>query len=206
MHRVERMRRTSRQVIAASAADLKSNRLGLMSQQQLLTLHEQIEAFETRMANAVRRCITLAVMVTAAVVALSFARVILLPLALAIEAAVVGAMLYLTTDFNRLLQQLSQDCEAEAVRIIKGRTSSATLRTHILYHTLRIELQSYKLLDVSLAREFTTGELYQFYVLPHIPRSSSQPKVSMSRTRLSTDRARRLSHGRKRRMLRALPW
>ncbi|MCY3781979.1 MAG: hypothetical protein OXG78_16820 [Chloroflexi bacterium] len=160
------MRRTSRQVIAATSADLKNNRLGLMSQQQLQTLHGQIQAFEARMAIVARRGITLAIIITVAVVALSFARVILLPVALAIEVAVVAVLLYMTTDFNRFVQHLILDREAEAVRIVKGRTSHSTLRPHILYHTLRIELQSYKLLDVSLAREFTTGELYQFYVLP----------------------------------------
>ena len=160
------MRRTSRQVIAASPADLKSNRLGLMSQEQLRTLTAEIEAFEARMAEVLRRSVTLAVLITIAVVLLSLARVILLPVALAIEVVVVGVLLYLTTDFNRFVQQLILDREAEAVRIVKGRTSRGTLRPHILYHTLRIELQSYKLLDVSLAREFNTGELYQFYILP----------------------------------------
>ena len=160
------MRRTSQQVIAASPVDLKSNRLGLMSQQQLQALHIQIEEFESRMALVVRRSISLAVIITVAVVLLSFVRIILLPAALAIEVVVVAVLLYLTTDFNRFVQHLVLDREAEAVRIVKGRTSRATLRPHLLYHTMRIELQSYKLLDVSLAREFTTGELYQFYVLP----------------------------------------
>lgn len=160
------MRRTERQVIAATTTDLKSNRLGLISQGQLQTLQAQIEAFEVRMAQAVRRSVALAVIITLAVVLLTFARVILLPIALAIEVVVAGILVYLTTDFNRFVQQLMLDREAEAVRIVKGRTSRSTLRPHILYHTLRIELQNYRLLDVSLAREFTTGELYQFYILP----------------------------------------
>ena len=160
------MRRTSRQVIAATSDDLKSNRLGLLSREQLETLNAQIGAFETRMAQVVRRSVTLATVITIAVVLLTFVRILLLPLALAIEVMVVGVLLYLTTDFNRFVQQLVLDREAEAVRIVKGRTSRGTLRPHILYHTLRIELQTYKLLDVSLAREFTTGELYQFYILP----------------------------------------
>ena len=160
------MRRSSRQVIAASPLDLKSNRLGLMSQAQLAALHEQIGAFESRMAAFARRSIALAALITLAVVLLSIARVIFLPLALAVEVAVVAALLYLTTDFNRFVKLLSLDREAETVRIIKGRTSRATLRPHILYYTLRIELQTYRLLDASLARAFTTGELYQFYVLP----------------------------------------
>ncbi len=160
------MRRTSRQVIAASATDLKSNRLGLMSQEQLRSLNSQIEVFEARTAQVVRRGVSLALMITVAVIALSIARVILLPLALAIEVTAVAALLYLTTDFNRFVQHLTLDREAEAVRIVKGRTSRHTLRPHLLYYTLRIELQNYRLLDVSLAREFNTGELYQFYVLP----------------------------------------
>ena len=160
------MRRTTRQVIAATPADLKNNRLGLLSQEQLETLHTQIDQFELRMAQVIRRSVVLATIITIVVVVLSFVRVILLPAALAIEVVVVGVLLYMTTDFNRFVQQLTLDREAEAVRIVKGRTSRGTLRPHILYHTLRIELQSYKLLDVSLAREFTTGELYQFYILP----------------------------------------
>ncbi len=160
------MRRTSQQVIAATPADLKSNRLGLLSREQLQMLNAQIAAFEARMAQVVRRSVTLAAIITIAVVLLTFVRVILLPMALTIEVLVVGALLYLTTDFNRFVQHLNLDREAEAVRIVKGRTSRGTLRPHILYHTLRVELQTYKLLDVSLAREFTTGELYQFYILP----------------------------------------
>ena len=160
------MRRPAQQIIAASPGDLKSNRLGLLGQEQLGELHRQIDEFQPRMSRVIRRLVWLALAITIAVVTLSFARVILLPVALAIEVAVVGAMLYLTGDFNRFLQQLMLDRDAEAVRIVKGRTSGATLRHHILYFTCRIELQSYRVLDPSLARQFKTGELYQFYVLP----------------------------------------
>ena len=160
------MRRVSSQIIAASQNDLKNNRLGLMSQQQLATLQAQIDHFQTRLSQLTGRAVKLAIGITIAVVTLTFVRVILLPLALAIEVAVVGIMLYLTTDFNRFVQQLMLDREAEAVRIVKGRTSRYTLRTHPLYNTLRIELQTYKLLDGGLAKQFITGELYQYYVLP----------------------------------------
>ena len=160
------MRRSSLQIIAATPNDLKNNRLGLMSRQQWNALNGQIDHFQARMSVLIRRTVTLAFLITLAVIALSVARVVLLPLALAIEVVVVGLMLYLTTDFNRFVQQLTLDREAETVRIVKGRTSRYTLRPHPLYHTLRIELHTYKLLDASLAREFVTGELYQFYVLP----------------------------------------
>jgi hypothetical protein len=160
------MRRPAQEVIAASPGDLKNNRLGLLGPEQLRELQRQIDEFQPRMSRVIRRLVWLALAVTIAVVTLSFVRVILLPVALAIEAAVVGAMLYLTSDFNRFVQQLMLDREAEAVRIVKGRTSNATLRHHILYHTCRIELQSYRVLDPSLARQFKTGELYQYYVLP----------------------------------------
>ena len=160
------MRRPAQQIIAASPGDLKNNRLGLLGSEQLSELERQIDEFQPRTARVVRRLVWLALIVTIAVVALSFVRVILLPVALAIEVTVVGAMLYLTSDFNRFMQQLMLDREAGAVRIVKGRTSSATLRHHILYHTCRIELQSYRLLDPALARQFKTGELYQYYVLP----------------------------------------
>lgn len=160
------MRRPAQEIIAASPGDLKNNRLGLLGSQQLRELQRQIDEFQPRMSRVIRRLVWLTLAVTIAIVALSFARVILLPVALAIEMAVVGAMLYLTSDFNRFAQQLMLDREAEAVRIVKGRTSSATLRHHILYHTCRIELQSYRVLDLSLARQFKTGELYQYYVLP----------------------------------------
>lgn len=160
------MRRVSSQIIAASPNDLKNNRLGLMSEAQLNSLQSQIDQFQTRMSQLTRRAVKLAIAITIAVVVLAFVRVLALPLALAIEVAVVGVMLYLTTDYNRFLRLLTMDREAEAVRIVKGRTSRYTLRTHPLYLTLRIELQTYKLLDSGLARQFVTGELYQYYVLP----------------------------------------
>ena len=158
--------RSSRQVIAASPADLKSNRLGLMSQAQLQALHAQLATFDRRLSELMRRSVTLAGLATLALVLLSIARVIFLPLALLVEIVVVALLLVISNDINRFVKQLALDREAETVRIIKGRTSRATLRPHILYYTLRIELQSYKLLDASLARSFVTGELYQFYILP----------------------------------------
>ena len=109
------MRRTTRQVIAATPADLKNNRLGLMSQEQLETLRSQIELFEPRMAQVIRRGVAMATLITVAVVLLSFARVIFLPTALAIEVVVVGVLLYMTTDCNRFARQLTLDQEAEAV-------------------------------------------------------------------------------------------
>lgn len=160
------MRRVSAQIIAASQNDLKNNRLGLMSRAQVVTLEEQIKHFETRMSHLTRRALMLAIVTTIIVVILSFVRALALPLALAIEVAVVGVMLYLTTDYSRFVQQLTQDREAEAVRIVKGRTSRYALRTHPFYLPLRIELQTYKLLDGALARQFVTGDLYQYYVLP----------------------------------------
>ena len=160
------MRRVSGQIIAASPNDLKNNRLGLMSQGQVVTLEEQIDHFQARMSQLTRRAVKLAIAITSVVVALTFLRSLALPVALAIEVAVVGVMLYLTADYNRFVQQLTLDREAEAVRIVKGRTSRYTLRTHPLYLSLRIELQTYKLLDGALARQFITGELYQYYVLP----------------------------------------
>lgn len=160
------MRRVTAQVIAASPNDLKNNRLGLMSQAQVLTLREQIGHFETRMTRWTRRALKLAIIVTIGVMILTFVRVIALPAALAIEVLAVGLMLYFTTDYSRFLQQLALDRDAETVRIVKGRTSPYTLRAHPLYRTLRVELQTYRLLDGALAREFVTGELYQYYVLP----------------------------------------
>ena len=160
------MRRVSSQIIAASPNDLKNNRLGLMSQTQVMALQEQIDYFEARMAQLTRRALKLAIVVTIIVLILTFVRALALPVALAIEVAVVGIMLYLTADYNRFVRQLTLDHEAEAVRIVKGRTSRYTLRTHPLYLSLRIELQTYKLLDGALARQFVTGELYQYYVLP----------------------------------------
>lgn len=160
------MRRVSSQIIAASPNDLKNNRLGLMSQEQAAALQDQIAHFHARLSQLTGRAVKLAIAITIAVVILTFVRVLPLPIALVIEVAVVGVMLYLTTDYNRFLQQLTLDREAETVRIVKGRTSRYTLRAHPLYITLRIELQTYKLLDGGLAKQFVTGELYQYYVLP----------------------------------------
>ncbi len=160
------MRRVNSQIIAATPNDLKNNRLGLLSQAQAAALQAQIGDFEARMSRLTRRALQLAIAITIVVVLLTFIRLLALPLALAIEVVVVGVMLYLTTDYSRFVQQLALDREAETVRIVKGRTSRYTLRAHPFYLSLRIELQSYKLLDAALAKEFVTGELYQYYVLP----------------------------------------
>ena len=141
------MRRVSSQIIAASPNDLKNNRLGLMSREQVVTLQDQVDHFQARLTQLTSRAVKLAIAITIMVVLLAFVRVLALPLALAIEVVVVGSMLYLSADYNRFVQQLTLDREAEAVRIVKGRTSRYTLRTHPLYNTLRIELQTYKLLD-----------------------------------------------------------
>ena len=161
------LRRASQEVIAASPADLNSNRLGLLSQAQLGSLHEQLAEFQTRTALFVRRSLVVSLGLTIGVVALTFVRVLALPIALGIEVLVVGVMLYFAADCNRFVQALELDREAETVRIVKGRTSRHTVRVHPFYCTLRVELQTYKLLDAGLARQFTTGALYQFYVLPH---------------------------------------
>ena len=161
------MRRASHRAIAATPADLNSNRLGLLSQAQLRALQSQVEAFQARTARFARRALITALALTLGVVALTFVRMLALPFALGIEVLVVGVMLYFTGDCNRFVQGLELDREAQAVRIIKGRTSRHTLRAHPFYWTLRVELQTYKLLDAGLARQFTTGALYQFYVLPH---------------------------------------
>ena len=95
------MRRVSGQIIAASPNDLKNNRLGLMSQGQVVTLEEQIDHFQARMSQLTRRAVKLAIAITIVVVALTFLRALALPVALAIEVAVVGVMLYLTADYNR---------------------------------------------------------------------------------------------------------
>ncbi|MCY4146847.1 MAG: hypothetical protein OXE95_14370 [Chloroflexi bacterium] len=160
------MRQAAQQIIAASPADLNSNRLGLLSQAQLGSLREQLAEFQVRGAQFVRRSLAVSLGLTIGVVALTFARVLALPVALGIEALVVGVMLFFAADCNRFVQALELDREAETVRIVKGRTSRHTVRAHPFYSTLRIELQTYKLLDAGLARQFTTGALYQFYVLP----------------------------------------
>ena len=161
------MRQAEQQVIAASNSDLRNNRLGLMSADQLNHLQEQIDHFQLRTAQLVKRSVGLAAIITLAVVILAFVRVLLLPIALAVEAVVVGLMIYTTTSLNSFAKQLMLDHESEAVRIVKGRTNGRSWWYHPLYHELRVELQTYKLLDQALARQFSTGELYQLYVLPH---------------------------------------
>ncbi|MCY3575304.1 MAG: hypothetical protein OXG92_00510 [Chloroflexi bacterium] len=161
------LRRADQHAIAATPADLNSNRLGLLSQAQLGALHEQLAGFQTRAAQFLRRTVLVSLGLTIGVVALTFVRVLALPIALGLEALLVGVMLYFAADCNRFVQALELDREAQTVRIVKGRTSRHALRVHPFYSTMRVELQSYKLLDAGLARQFTTGALYQFYVLPH---------------------------------------
>lgn len=161
------MKAAEKQTIAASENDLRNNRLGLMSAAQLDMLGAQIDAIQAQSTQVIKRCVGLAIVATAVVALLCFARIFLLPIALGIEMVMVGIMVYFTTSINRFAQQLAFDRDSEAVRIIKGRTSRYVMRSHPFYHSLRVELETYKLLDASLVREFATGELYQLYVLPH---------------------------------------
>ena len=161
------MRGAQQQTIGASEPDLRNNRLGLMSAAQIDTLATQIDEFQSKTAHTIKRSVQLAAAVTLGVVILTFVRVLLLPFALVIEIMVVGIMLAMTSNLNRFVQLLELDRESEAVRIIKGRTSRFSMRPHPMYHTLRVELHTYKLLDSSLHARFITGELYQLYLLPH---------------------------------------
>ncbi|MCY4073406.1 MAG: hypothetical protein OXG60_19110 [Chloroflexi bacterium] len=161
------MKAAEKQTIAASENDLRNNRLGLMSAAQIDMLQTHIDLFQAQSTQIIKRCVGLAILVTAAVVLLSFVRVLLLPIALGIELVMVGIMVYVISSVSRFAQQLALDRDSEAVRIIKGRTSRYVMRTHPFYHSLRVELETYKLLDASLVREFANGELYQLYVLPH---------------------------------------
>ena len=161
------MRASRRHVIGASEQDLKNNRLGLMSAAQISELEAHVSDFQRQTARMVKRSVMLAAAITAGVVILTFVRVLLLPIALTIEIMVVGVMLAMASNLNRFVQLLELDLESEAVRIIKGRASRFTMRPHPMYQTLRVELQTYRLLDPKLHAQFVTGELYQFYILPH---------------------------------------
>ena len=199
------MKAAEKKTIAASENDLRNNRLGLMSAGQIDMLQTHIDLVQAQSTQVIKRCIGLAVLVTIGVVLLSFVRVLLLPIALATELVMVGIMVYLTSSVSRFAQQLSFDRESEAVRIIKGRTSRYAMRTHPFYNTLRVELETYKLLDASLAREFATGE----------PVPTVRPAAFRRGHRRGIDRRKRFplpaldrsgSQCRKMRMLRALPW
>ena len=161
------MKAAARQSIAASENDLKNNRLGLMSAGQQSALSAEIDGFSSRSAKAIRQVIGVAALLTIGLVLLTFARVMIFPLALVVEVIIVAVMVSLTSSLNRFAQQLALDREAEAVRIIKGRAAGYALRAHPFWHSLRVELETYKLLDASMLRQFVGGELYQFYVLPH---------------------------------------
>ncbi len=161
------MRGARQQTIGADEGDLKNNRLGLMSAGQIEKLAARIDDFQSQTGRMIKRSVQLAAAVTVAVVLLTFVRVLLLPIALVIEIMVVGIMLAMTSNLNRFTQLLQLDLDSQAVRIIKGRASRFTMRPHPMYHTLRVELQTYRLLDQALHRQFITGELYQLYVLPH---------------------------------------
>jgi len=156
----------TRQHINATEDDLRQNRLGLMTQTQVDALQEHIDIYQARMDDVMKRAIIATGLITAVLVVIVFVQRALLPIAIVIELFVVGGMIYLTSDFNRFVQQLMIDHDAQAVRIVKGRVSHYTLRTHPLYETLRVEVTNYRLLDKSLADQFGTGELYQLYVLP----------------------------------------
>lgn len=169
------------QVIAADDNDLKNNRLGLMSQQQVQALQEQIDYYQAQIGEIVKRSIMIGSIITIVIVVLVFVRVLILPVAIGVEVLIVGGMVYMTTDFNRLIQQLMLDKEAGTVRIVKGRTSRYTMRSHPLYRTLRVEVQNYKILEASLLDQFENGVLYQLYVLPQSRVIISAEKASESK-------------------------
>ena len=152
--------------IAADDNDLKNNRLGLMSQRQAEDLQQHINYYQARIGEIVQRSTLMGLAVTLGIVLLTISRVLTIPFAIGIAVVAVGSMAYMVSDFNRFIQQLVLDKEAGAVRIVKGRTSRYTLRSHPLYRTLRVEVHNYKVLDEKLLREFANGELYQVYVLP----------------------------------------
>ena len=156
----------AQQTVAADENDLKQNRLGLMSQQQLDDLQRHIDYHQRHIRRLMQRTIAAGTVVTIGIIIAVLLRLIVLPVAIVIEVLVVGGMVYMTTDFNRFIQQLLIDKEAQAVRIVKGRTSRYTFRSHPLYQTLRVEVQNYKVLDHALFRQFENGELYQLYVMP----------------------------------------
>jgi hypothetical protein len=171
---------SSQHRIDANDNDIKNNRLGLMSQSQVDQLQHDIDGYQTRIREIIQRAIGVGVMVTLGIITLVLIRVLRIPIALILEVFVVGGMIYLTTDFNRFIQQLIMDKEAGAVRIIKGRVSRYTMRSHPLYQTLRVEVQNYKVRDISSLRQFENGELYQVYVLPHSRLVISAEKISES--------------------------
>ena len=113
-----------------------------------------------------QRAVITGAVITLGIVMAVLIRLLVIPLAVVIEALVVSGMVYMTTDFNRYVQYLLLDKEARAVRIVKGRTSRFSMRSHPLYQTLRVELQNYKVLDTALYQQLENGELYQLYVLP----------------------------------------
>lgn len=156
----------TRQIINAEEADLKQNRLGLMSQNQISHLQEMVDKYQLRISGIVTKAVATALISTIVIVILVFIRVLILPLAMILELAIVGGMVYMIIDFNSFVHNLVFDEEARAVRIVKGRTSRYAMRTHPLYSSLRVETKNYRLLDASLLEQFGTGELYQLYVLP----------------------------------------
>lgn len=152
--------------LATDESDLRQNRLGLMSQRQIDQLQAHIDYHQSRFGQLIQRTLLTGVVITIGVVIAVLIRLLIVPVAVVIEAVIVGGMIYLTTDFNRFVQHLLMDKEARAVRIIKGRTSRYTMRNHPLYQTVRVELQNYKVLDSALYQQLDNGELYQLYVLP----------------------------------------
>ena len=166
--------------IGADDTDLKNNRLGLMSQRQASQLQNDLARYQARIHEIVRRVVAVGVFMTSVVMVLVFIRVLVMPIAVVLEILIVGGMVYLTTDFNRFIQQLMMDQEAGAVRIIKGRVSRYTMRSHPLYQTLRVEVRNYKIVDPSLLRQFENGELYQLYVLPQSQVVISAEKIDES--------------------------
>ncbi len=173
---------SSKRRISATENDLKNNRLGLMSEGQVRQLQRDIDVYQARIQEIVHRAIIVGGAITVVIVVLVLLGILKLPIAVVLEMLIVGGMIYLTIDFNRFIQQLIMDREAGAVRIIKGRASRYTMRSHPLYQTLRVEVQNYKVQNLTLLRQFENGELYQVYVLPQSRLVISAEKINESST------------------------
>jgi hypothetical protein len=157
---------TRYQRINATENDIKQNRLGLMSQQQLADLQEQIAHFQQITRSKSRNATITTISVSVSMTLLAAMRIVPLPIALVIALIIIASVVHTFSETWQFIKDLQQDQDEQTVRIVRGRVSHPILGTHPVYKTLRVEVQTYRVADEQLVDQFGTGELYQLYVLP----------------------------------------
>jgi len=156
----------TRYKLGADENDIKNNRLGLLSQQQVDALEKHIHYARAYFSEYLRHAMVFGGVVTVGVFVFLAIGLLPFPLAMVILAGMIAYLAYLSSDFNKFIHSLVIDQDAGSVRIVRGRTSKRIAGKHPLYWHLRVEVHTYRIMDEKLYRALENGELYKLYILP----------------------------------------